>query len=100
MVAGDFVGAASTVCLAAVAGTSSAGQARPGPLGAAMVGWTDKPVGMTAVPVAARGPRPDGSLLIAASRRLARRPVGMVRQPRFGDEVNGFTTDVSDALGG
>ena len=50
-----------------------------------VVDRTGKPTGRPAVPVAASGPRPDGSLLIAASRRLARRPVGMVRQPRFDD---------------
>jgi Bacterial Ig domain len=85
MVPGDFVGAASTVGLAAAPGISSAGPAGPGPRGAAVVDRTGKPTGRPAVPVAARGPLPDGSLLIAASRRLARRPVGMVRQPRFDD---------------
>ena len=85
MVPGDFAGAASTVGLAAAPGTSSAGPAGPGPRGAAVVDRTGKPTGRPAVPVAASGPRPDGSLLIAASRRLARRPVGMVRQPRFND---------------
>jgi VCBS repeat-containing protein len=85
MVLGDFVGAASTVGLAAAPGTFFAGPAGLGPRGAAVVDRTGKPTGRPAVRVAERGPRPDGSLLIAASRRLARRPVGMVRQPRFSD---------------
>jgi VCBS repeat-containing protein len=85
MAPGDFVGAASTVGLAAAPGTSSAGPAGPVPRGAAVVDRTGKPTGPPAIAVAARGTRPDGSLLIAASRRLARRPVVMVSQPRFDD---------------
>jgi hypothetical protein len=82
MVPGDLTGAASTVGPAATPSTSSAG---PRPQGAAVVDRTGKPTVRPAVPVAASAPRPDGALLIAAARRLARRPVGMLRLPRFND---------------
>jgi hypothetical protein len=91
MVRGDFVGAASTVGLAAALGTSSAGPAGTSPTGAA-VDRSGNPTGRSSVWVPATGPRPDGGLLIATSRRLARRPVGMARQRGSTTEVSGFTT--------
>ncbi len=48
--------------------------------GAAVIGPAGKPANRALVPVAANVPRPDGTLLRAAARRLARQSGAMVRQ--------------------
>ena len=78
----DFLGAVDDGGLAAGAGALSPGAAGPTPQ-AATVDLSGKPASAVSVPVTATGPRPDGNLLRAAARRFARRPSGLVQQPRL-----------------
>ncbi len=72
--------AADGVRPAAGSGASSPETAGPLPRVAAKVDSPDTPAGGVSTRVTTIGPRPDGNVLRAATRRLARRPGGMVGQ--------------------
>ena len=72
--------AADGVRPAAGSGASSPETAGPSPRVAAMVVSPDMPAGGVSTRVTTIGPRPDGNVLRAATRRLARQPGGMVGQ--------------------
>ena len=76
----DFLGAVGDGGLAAGPGLLSHEAAGPAPRAAA-VDPSGKPASGVAIPVTAKGPRPNGNLLQAAARRFARRPSNLVRQP-------------------